>query len=178
MVAGYLINRTPDEKAKRIAPDRRWFGNTRVVGQKQLEDFREEMSTHVNDPYTVVMRTKQLPMGLLSDPFQHSKMNLLTAESFKETFGSKSQRKKPKLPESLTTLDGLVARATNKAKNYHEDKDSSGGKLVIKSGDKEIKATQNMFEKVRICVRHCFLKYICISKSASMLVSSFFFAFT
>ena len=29
----------------RIQPDRRWFGNTRVVGQKQLEQFREEMST-------------------------------------------------------------------------------------------------------------------------------------
>ena len=31
----------------RIQPDRRWFGNTRVVGQKQLEQFREEMSTKV-----------------------------------------------------------------------------------------------------------------------------------
>ena len=24
----------------RIQPDRRWFGNTRVIGQKQLERFR------------------------------------------------------------------------------------------------------------------------------------------
>ena len=31
----------------RIQPDRRWFGNTRVVGQKQLEQFRTEMSTKV-----------------------------------------------------------------------------------------------------------------------------------
>ena len=28
----------------RIQPDRRWFGNTRVIGQKQLDQFREEMS--------------------------------------------------------------------------------------------------------------------------------------
>jgi hypothetical protein len=31
----------------RIQPDRRWFGNTRVIGQKQLESFREQMSTKV-----------------------------------------------------------------------------------------------------------------------------------
>ena len=31
----------------RIQPDRRWFGNTRVVGQKQLEQFREQMSSKV-----------------------------------------------------------------------------------------------------------------------------------
>lgn len=33
------------------------IGNTRVVGQRELEKFREEMTTHVNDPYTVVMRS-------------------------------------------------------------------------------------------------------------------------
>lgn len=26
---------------QRIAPDRRWFGNTRVVGQKELDTFRQ-----------------------------------------------------------------------------------------------------------------------------------------
>lgn len=31
----------------RIQPDRRWFGNTRVIGQKQLEAFREEMGAKV-----------------------------------------------------------------------------------------------------------------------------------
>ena len=28
----------------RIVPDRRWFGNTRVIGQKQLAEFRDEMA--------------------------------------------------------------------------------------------------------------------------------------
>ena len=31
----------------RIQPDRRWFGNTRVIAQKQLEQFREEMTAKV-----------------------------------------------------------------------------------------------------------------------------------
>lgn len=52
----------------RIQPDRRWFGNTRVIGQKQLEQFREEMGAKVADPYTVLIRQKQLPLSLLEDP--------------------------------------------------------------------------------------------------------------
>ena len=38
----------------RIQPDRRWFGNTRVVGQKQLEQFREEMSTKARPNFSAV----------------------------------------------------------------------------------------------------------------------------
>ena len=50
----------------RTAPNRRWFGNTRIINPKQLDKFREEMGAKVNDPYTVVLRTRKLPMGLLS----------------------------------------------------------------------------------------------------------------
>lgn len=31
----------------RIQPDRRWFGNTRVIGQKQLDQFRTAMADKV-----------------------------------------------------------------------------------------------------------------------------------
>ncbi len=41
--------------------------NTRVVGQKELEHFREAMSTKMNDPYTVLLRQNKLPMSLLAD---------------------------------------------------------------------------------------------------------------
>ncbi len=52
----------------RIQPDRRWFGNTRVIGQKQLEQFRTEMASKVNDAYTVLLKEKKLPLQLLEDP--------------------------------------------------------------------------------------------------------------
>jgi hypothetical protein len=52
----------------RIQPDRRWFGNTRVVGARQLEAFREEMASKVGDGYTVLLRQKKLPLQLLDDP--------------------------------------------------------------------------------------------------------------
>eukprot|EP00191_Tetraselmis_sp_GSL018_P005102 CAMPEP_0177613496 /NCGR_PEP_ID=MMETSP0419_2-20121207/22020_1 /TAXON_ID=582737 /ORGANISM="Tetraselmis sp., Strain GSL018" /LENGTH=102 /DNA_ID=CAMNT_0019110225 /DNA_START=90 /DNA_END=395 /DNA_ORIENTATION=+ len=49
---GQIIHQEYQSKelpSTRIQPDRRWFGNTRVIGQKQLEQFREEMSSKVND---------------------------------------------------------------------------------------------------------------------------------
>ena len=52
----------------RIAPDRRWFGNTRVVGAKQLEKFREEMRVKVDDAFKVLIREKKLPLQLLKEP--------------------------------------------------------------------------------------------------------------
>jgi nuclear GTP-binding protein len=57
-----------DLPSTRIQPDRRWFGNTRVIGQKQLEAFREEMGAKVADPYAVLIREKKLPLSLLEDP--------------------------------------------------------------------------------------------------------------
>lgn len=41
----------------RIQPDRRWFGNTRVIGQKQLESFREQMSTKVGAIAVLVQKS-------------------------------------------------------------------------------------------------------------------------
>ena len=39
-----------------------------MIGQKQLDQFRDEMSTKVNDAYTVLLREKKLPLQLLEDP--------------------------------------------------------------------------------------------------------------
>lgn len=67
---GAYMSRTPDAPVKRILGDRRLFGNTRVVGQTELANFREAMGAKVKDPYTVVMRSNKLPTGLLTDKFK------------------------------------------------------------------------------------------------------------
>ncbi len=58
----------PKEPA-RIEPDRKWFGNTRVVGQKELDKLRTEFEEQQakKDPYTIVINQRKLPMPLLSD---------------------------------------------------------------------------------------------------------------
>ena len=93
----------------RIAPDRRWFGNTRVVGPTELDQFRESMAGSLADPYSVVLKRKALPMGLLRDAAELGKNGqgsrgaaLLSNEPFEATFGSRSQRKRVKVDQYMT----------------------------------------------------------------------------
>jgi len=140
-LTGPFMSREVDERIKRVQPDRRWFGNTRVVGQRDLESFRDEMEKHVNDPYTVVMRNSKLPMGLLSDAYKDSKMNLLSTESFKDTFGKKSQRKKPRLNAQFSSMEAMVAGVSEKNESYKLDDDKN-----LKVKDKK-DVGQGLFER-------------------------------
>ena len=108
----------------RVQPDRRWFGNTRVVGQKQLERFREELGNKVKDPFSVVLRQRKLPMGLHSDPTTVARMNLLTSESFSSTFGPGKTRKRPKL--GAASLGGLLENAAKSAGTYADPAHNDG----------------------------------------------------
>ena len=88
----------------RIAPDRRWFGNTRVVDPKQLDTFRQEMTEAVADPYSVVVKRKKLPMGLLREAVDREvppSQALLEQEPFEHAFGGKSKRKRVKLDQLM-----------------------------------------------------------------------------
>ncbi|XWS11058.1 hypothetical protein CRYUN_Cryun38cG0051000 [Craigia yunnanensis] len=81
----------------RIQPDRRWFGNTRVVNQKELEFFREELQSRMSSNYNVILKEKKLPLSLLKDHAKQARAHLLDTEPFKDAFGPKRKRKRPKL---------------------------------------------------------------------------------
>ncbi|RDX50568.1 NGP1NT-domain-containing protein [Lentinus brumalis] len=84
----------------RVQPDRRWFGNTRVISQTALDHFRTSLASKQNDPYSVLLRRNKLPMALLDDaanPNLRKRSHILETETFKDTFGPKAQRKKPRL---------------------------------------------------------------------------------
>ncbi|KAH9947080.1 NGP1NT-domain-containing protein [Amylocystis lapponica] len=99
-----------ETKPGRVQPDRRWFGNTRVISQTALDHFRTSLSGKQHDPYSVLLRRNKLPMALLDDS---ANPNLRKTEPFKDTFGPKSQRKKPRLDvgtfEELSKLGDEVA---------------------------------------------------------------------
>lgn len=115
----------------RIQPDRRWFGNTRVIGQKQLEAFREEMGAKVNDPYAVIIKQKKLPLSLLEDPDtgkgakKAKRVNLVQTQPFSSTFGSKQTRKKPKL--QADNYEELLAKIEQNNGAYEEKATTAGG---------------------------------------------------
>jgi len=51
----------------RIEPNRKWFGNTRVISQEALASFREAVAERASDPYQVLLKTNKLPMSLIRD---------------------------------------------------------------------------------------------------------------
>ncbi|GAN01112.1 GTPase that associates with pre-60S ribosomal subunits in the nucleolus [Mucor ambiguus] len=110
-------------KTARVAPNRKWFGNTRVIGQKALEDFRESLAAKVDDPYQVLLKQNKLPMSLLQDSDKQGRMHILETDTFSNTFGNKAQRKKPKL--NIGSMEELMTRVDDTHETYKSDKDSS-----------------------------------------------------
>ncbi|CAG8500805.1 14951_t:CDS:10 [Funneliformis mosseae] len=124
---GKIVKEAPFQSklalAAKVQPDRRWFGNTRVIGQKELEAFRESLGSKVNDPYQVLLRQNKLPMSLLSDASKVSRMHMVDTEPFSDTFGPKAQRKRPKL--KVDSLEDLAASTTELLENYDDKNDPS-----------------------------------------------------
>ncbi|KAJ3533628.1 hypothetical protein NMY22_g7255 [Coprinellus aureogranulatus] len=84
----------------RVQPDRRWFGNTRVISQTALDHFRTSLGAKKDDPYSVLLRRNKLPMALLDDaqnPHTRKRPHIVETESFSDTFGPKAQRKRPRI---------------------------------------------------------------------------------
>ncbi|THH30220.1 hypothetical protein EUX98_g3951 [Antrodiella citrinella] len=102
----------------RVQPDRRWFGNTRVISQKALDHFRTSLAEKHSDPYSVLLRRNKLPMALLDDaenPNLRKRAHIVETEPFHDTFGPKAQRKKPRLNAgTFEELSQLGAEATRK----------------------------------------------------------------
>ncbi|KAJ4470902.1 NUC091 domain-containing protein [Lentinula aciculospora] len=105
-----------ETKPGRVQPDRRWFGNTRVISQTALDHFRTSLATKKNDPYSVLLRRNKLPMALLDDaanPHTQKRSHIVETEPFSETFGPKSQRKRARLDaadfEELSKLGAAAA---------------------------------------------------------------------
>jgi nuclear GTP-binding protein len=88
-----------DVPTARIAPDRRWFSNSRVISQDTLAAFRAAMAEKAKDPHTFLMRRNKLPMTLLEtkEPTAAEaaeKAGRLQDPNFANTFGPRAQRKR------------------------------------------------------------------------------------
>ncbi|KAI9796735.1 MAG: GTPase required for pre-60S ribosomal subunit nuclear export and maturation [Piccolia ochrophora] len=108
----------------RIEPNRKWFGNTRVIAQEALTSFREAMEERASDPYQVLLKTNKLPMSLIRDGQgknglkQHQAKMAVESSPFGDTFGPKAQRKRVKL--GVSSLEDLVGETTKSYDTYEE----------------------------------------------------------
>ncbi|RMZ79210.1 hypothetical protein DV738_g3520, partial [Chaetothyriales sp. CBS 135597] len=111
----------------RIEPNRKWFGNTRVISQEALEGFRTAVRERTKDPYSVLLKTNKLPMSLVRDERegevvngvrQHKAKIAVEQESFSDTFGPKSQRKRVKL--AAGSIEGLAEESAKMEDGWAE----------------------------------------------------------
>lgn len=105
----------------RVEPNRKWFGNTRVISQDALSSFRQAMAERASDPYQVLLKTNKLPMSLINDGHgknglkQHQAKVAVESTPFGNTFGPKAQRKRVKLEVgSLEDLAGETVKMHDK----------------------------------------------------------------
>ncbi|KEF53848.1 uncharacterized protein A1O9_10250 [Exophiala aquamarina CBS 119918] len=130
--ASYQSRETP--KA-RVEPNRKWFGNTRVISQDALESFRQAVAERTADPYQVLLKTNKLPMSLIRDNEntkhgikQHQAKIAVESAPFADTFGPKSQRKRVKISSGTVTdlADESVKMHDNYLERLEENKLLSG----------------------------------------------------
>lgn len=105
----------------RVEPNRKWFGNTRVIGQTVLQTFQEEMKKVKSNPYSMVMRPTKLPISLLNEVQKHKRVHILDTESYESTFGPKAQRKRPKL--NASDMQSIVEKAEESFNSYERGND-------------------------------------------------------
>lgn len=132
-----------DLPSTRIQPDRRWFGNTRVVGQKELEFFRDELETRISNNYNVILKGKNLPMSLLTDHQKQARVHLLDTEPFSDAFGPKRKRKRPKLV--VSDYEALAKKADG-SQDAFEEKYPSSAFEASEDGFRDL-VRHNVFEK-------------------------------
>mmetsp|Transcript_15739 Transcript_15739/g.34454 ORF Transcript_15739/g.34454 Transcript_15739/m.34454 type:complete len:623 (+) Transcript_15739:128-1996(+) len=154
-------DRKMDASTGRIQPDRRWFGNTRVVGSTELDTFRQEMTQAVADPYSVVLKRKKVPMGLLQEAAEYTAGNkkaaLLEQEPFERAFGKQAQRKRVKIDQLFVGRSMEAVQNKTKADTFsgegqasvvdqpNDEKDASSGYSALLSTAQQ---SQDTYEKI------------------------------
>ena len=106
----------------RIEPNRKWFGNTRVISQDALSSFRLAVEERASDPYQVLLKSNRIPLSLIRDGEtknglkQHQAKIAVGSTPFADTFGPKSQRKRVKL--GVGSLEGLADESVKMHDSY------------------------------------------------------------
>lgn len=131
-----------DAPVARIEPNRKWFGNTRVISQEALSSFREAVAERASDPYSVLLKTNKLPMSLIRDDKganglkQHEAKMAIENSPFSDTFGPKAQRKRVKM--GVASLEDLAGETVKMHDAYVEKTDHAtheDGTLVVNGDD-------------------------------------------
>ncbi|CAX41289.1 nucleolar GTP-binding protein, putative [Candida dubliniensis CD36] len=136
----------------RVDPNRKWFGNTRVIAQDALTHFREAMGEKSKDSYQVLLKRNKLPMSLLDekDTTESPTAKIIETESYSSTFGPKQQRKKPRVAAS--SLEDLINAAEADSTQFQEKQELNStlglmGGSILDKDDFTQEAKEAIFHK-------------------------------
>lgn len=109
------IFQSKDSSVGRIEPAKSWFTNTKTVTQNELEEYRNNIQT--KSPYDVLLSTGNVPYSIINNDVKVKKKH-----DFANCFGSKNQRKIPRL--GYKSLEEMVNKPipNNEQVNYNKDK--------------------------------------------------------
>ena len=122
-----MKQRPTDKTQGKIHPDRKWFGNVRTADQKELEKYRRALADNTEKTgsgFAVQLKTKKLPLSLVKDTLTKTLSEgerLLQVQSFGDTFGPNSRRKRPNI--QLACLDDYIKGAEEAQVDYDPTKD-------------------------------------------------------
>uniref|UniRef100_A0A1B6E5S6 Nucleolar GTP-binding protein 2 n=1 Tax=Clastoptera arizonana TaxID=38151 RepID=A0A1B6E5S6_9HEMI len=126
----------PQGTMARVEPNRKWFENSRVIGQNALQKFQEELGKAVKNPYDVIMKQTKLPITLLNEVGKHARVHLLETETFESVFGKKKSRKKPNLKfkdeQHFSEIVNDVSNSYKTENDYDIIKDDNGVKESVR----------------------------------------------
>jgi nuclear GTP-binding protein len=121
-----MFERPTDPTAGRMHSDRKYWGNTRTLDQKELDKYMTAMNKQMDargSGHSILISGRKLPVSLLNgaDIKASKNVKLLDIESFQDTFGKKAKRKKPKV--GAFSYEALVKKAHEKQQKYDVEKD-------------------------------------------------------
>lgn len=126
----------PQGTMARVEPNRKWFENSRVIGQNALQKFQDELGKAMKNPYDVVMKSTKLPITLLNEVSKHARVHLLETETFESVFGKRKSRKKPNLrvrdEEHFSEVVNDVSIAYKPESDYDIVKEDMGVKETVR----------------------------------------------
>lgn len=126
----------PQGSVARVEPNRKWFENSRVIGQNALQKFQDEIGKAMKNPYDVVMKSTRLPITLLNEKSKQERVHILDTETFGSVFGKKKTRKRPSLKvrdeEHLHEVVNSVTESYNDEKDFNIVKEETGEKVPVR----------------------------------------------
>ncbi|KAH6921435.1 hypothetical protein HPB50_000152 [Hyalomma asiaticum] len=94
----------------RVAPNPKWFGNTRTVSQGALQQFQQELGQAMRDPYQVVMRQSKLPVSLLNEKAKE----LVQAADTSQAQHAEAKKDAPDEEPKATVRQEIMAKGQSK----------------------------------------------------------------